>query len=129
MAILKNTSVDNAGFVQLPAGTTAQRPASPTVGMSRFNTDLGVLESWNGSAWVAANALLGTPVDDETPTGAVNGSNVTFTLSQTPKAGSTRLYRSGLRLKENSDFTISTATITMNQAPEVGENLICDFRY
>jgi len=38
MAILKNTTINDTGFIQLPGGTTAQRPASPTVGMCRYNT-------------------------------------------------------------------------------------------
>ena len=36
----------------LPAGTTAQRPASPTVGMHRFNTTTGTAEYYTGTAWV-----------------------------------------------------------------------------
>jgi len=34
-----------------PFGTTAQRPATPVVGMSRWNTDLGWYEIWNGNIW------------------------------------------------------------------------------
>ena len=44
MAQLKNTNVDTTGFLQLPSGTTAQRPASPQDGMTRYNTDLGLVE-------------------------------------------------------------------------------------
>lgn len=80
------------------------------------------------ATWVQANALLGTPVENETPTGTIDGSNKTFTLANTPKSGSVKLYRSGQRLKLNSDFTLSTATITMTNAPEVGENLLCDYK-
>lgn len=55
MANLKNTTVDDTGFLQLPVGTTAERPTNPTVGMSRVNTDRGpdnVLEYWSGEEWV-----------------------------------------------------------------------------
>ena len=44
------------GYFTLPTGTTAQRPASPTTGMTRFNTTLGVIESYHGSSnggWVS----------------------------------------------------------------------------
>lgn len=45
-----NTST---GYFDLPSGTTAQRPASPTVGMTRFNTDLNVVEAWHTTdGWV-----------------------------------------------------------------------------
>jgi len=36
----------------LPAGTTAQRPASPSVGMIRFNTEELQVEVWSGSSWM-----------------------------------------------------------------------------
>ena len=39
------------GAAQLPVGTTAQRPASPVTGQTRFNSTLVVTEVWNGSAW------------------------------------------------------------------------------
>ena len=78
--------------------------------------------------WVTENALLGTPVENETPTGNIDGANKTFTLANTPIAGSVKLYRSGLKLKQDSDFTVSGATITMNDSMEIGENLLCDYR-
>ena len=43
MATLKNTIIDDTGYIQLPVGTTAQRPVSPVAGMVRFNTTLGYL--------------------------------------------------------------------------------------
>jgi hypothetical protein len=38
------------GYLDLPAGTTAQRPGSPNSGMIRYNSDLGLFEGY-GSAW------------------------------------------------------------------------------
>ena len=54
MAILKNTAISsNTGFIQLPSGTTAQRPATPTDGMMRYNTDLGLVEVFQTTkGWV-----------------------------------------------------------------------------
>jgi len=41
----------------LPAGTTAQRPASPSQGYMRYNTDDGIgVEVYNGSRWVSLGA-------------------------------------------------------------------------
>jgi hypothetical protein len=40
------------GSAAMPAGTTAQRDASPGVGYIRDNTTLGMIEYWNGLAWV-----------------------------------------------------------------------------
>lgn len=47
-----------SGAVMLAAGTTAQRPASPTAGMARFNTDYGMFEGWDGAAWKLLNRKL-----------------------------------------------------------------------
>jgi hypothetical protein len=34
-----------------PTGTTAQRPATPRVGMNRWNSDTGAFEVWTGVEW------------------------------------------------------------------------------
>lgn len=39
------------GSAGVPAGTQAQRDASPLAGYFRFNSDLGKFEGYNGSAW------------------------------------------------------------------------------
>ena len=51
MATLKNTVIDDTGYITLPVGTTAQRPASPTVGMVRYNTTLGFSEQYTADGW------------------------------------------------------------------------------
>jgi hypothetical protein len=69
-------------------------------------------------------------VDKETPSGSVNGSNVTFTLANTPVSGSEHLYLNGV-LQESgagNDYTISTATITMLTAPASGEKIRVSYR-
>lgn len=52
MAILKNTTIDDTGFINLPAGNTAQRPLNPQAGYMRFNTDYSIREVYNGTNWV-----------------------------------------------------------------------------
>jgi len=39
------------GAAQLPVGTTAQRPASPVTGQTRFNTTINNTEVYNGTGW------------------------------------------------------------------------------
>jgi len=48
--------VNSTGQVKVPAGTTAQRPASPTAGSFRYNSSIGQFEGYNGSAWGAVGA-------------------------------------------------------------------------
>jgi len=54
MATFVNVNVDDTGFIRLPAGTTAQRPASPQTGQMRINTSFtpAQLEVYNGTAWI-----------------------------------------------------------------------------
>ena len=37
--------------LQLPSGTTAQRPTSPSTGEWRYNTTTNLVEFWDGGAW------------------------------------------------------------------------------
>lgn len=43
------------GAETIPVGTTAQRPATPIVGMKRFNSTLLALEVYNGITWISIN--------------------------------------------------------------------------
>ena len=51
MAILKNTIIDDQGFITIPSGTTGNRPASPQDGMVRYNTTLGLVEEYRAGSW------------------------------------------------------------------------------
>lgn len=68
-------------------------------------------------------------VTEETPSGSINGSNTSFTLANTPTAGTLKLYLNGIRLKSGAgnDYTISTNTITMTTAPISGDVLLADY--
>jgi len=48
-----NVTVSGTGFLKVASGTTAQRPSAPTTANIRYNTSLGVVEFYNGSAWQA----------------------------------------------------------------------------
>lgn len=64
MATLRNTIVDDTGFVHLPFGTTAQRPANPVNGDTRFNTTFGYVEYYFMGFWInAENNRGGIPMD------------------------------------------------------------------
>ena len=42
----------DTGYFDVPSGTTAQRPSSPTVGMIRYNSSRGCFEGYTASGWV-----------------------------------------------------------------------------
>jgi hypothetical protein len=45
---------ENVNGMVIPQGTTAQRPAGPEVGHTRYNLTLEYVETWNGSNWINA---------------------------------------------------------------------------
>mgnify|MGYP005692910725 CR=1 FL=1 len=51
-----NTALERSssatGAIQLPSGTTAQRPSSPVNGMIRYSTTNGTIEAYIGGSWV-----------------------------------------------------------------------------
>jgi hypothetical protein len=55
-------TMSGTGFLDVPVGTTAQRPASPTSGMVRFNTTTAQFEGYGTAAWsqLGNTALSGT---------------------------------------------------------------------
>lgn len=58
MATLKNTIINDTGYLQLPAGTTSQRPTGST-GMIRVNTNTTpyVLEIYQSGTWRTLKVL------------------------------------------------------------------------
>jgi hypothetical protein len=51
MATLKNTTINDTSAIQLPVGTTAQRPGSPANGYMRFNTTENKVEYYSSDEW------------------------------------------------------------------------------
>jgi hypothetical protein len=62
---LKNTIISATESVIIPSGTSAQRPSSPTIGATRFNTTSGNLEVFNGTSFdtIALEGLTNVVVD------------------------------------------------------------------
>lgn len=46
-----NLSISGNAYVDIPAGTTAQRPGTANTGMLRFNSDFARYEGYDGSSW------------------------------------------------------------------------------
>ena len=95
MANLKSTTINDTGFLQLPSGTTAERPQSPTASEIRFNTDTKVcewydseLDSWFPTGVIPPVATGGDTVED------VDIDGVTYRIHSFTTVGS-------------SDFTVT----------------------
>jgi hypothetical protein len=46
-----NLLVNSTGYMTVPAGTSAQRPATPSVGMMRYNSTITSFEGYYAGAW------------------------------------------------------------------------------
>jgi hypothetical protein len=68
-------TMDSTEFVKLPVGTTAQRPGSPVVGMTRLNTDDNFLEFYNGTSWELTSGHI--PIEYVVVGGGGNGAGHT----------------------------------------------------
>jgi hypothetical protein len=51
-AAVSDQNNTSTGYFDLPVGTTAQRPASPADGMTRYNTSLNQFEVYQNGGWV-----------------------------------------------------------------------------
>lgn len=85
---------------------------------------------WFQIPTTAAGLTNSNFVDKEQPTGAINSSNTSFALANTPVAGSEHVYLNGVLMEAGTgnDYTISGATITMLTAPLTGEKLRVSYR-
>lgn len=87
-------------------------------------------DSTTTASWKpAASVGIMTFVDAEVPAGVVDGVNTIFTLASIPTAGSTHLYKNGLRQRPAIDYTIVGQTVTFAIAPDVSANLLADYRF
>ena len=71
------TSLTTFGFLQVPSGTTAQRPWVPVAGMVRYNSTQSTFEGYSSGAWSSLGGVKSvdalTYIIAETSAGASNG--------------------------------------------------------
>jgi H-type lectin domain len=87
------------------------------------------------AGWRISNAIFqedfnnASIVKNETPGGAINSSNTTYTIASPGKVtGSLEVYKQGLRLKGGGvDYTETPTGFTTTTAPTTGNVLLCDY--
>ncbi len=89
-----------------------------------------ILQAYYRAAGTAQTSKF---ADDEIPAGTINGSDLSFTLVASPSpAQSLKLFKNGVLLKENGDYTLSGSTITFASAtvtPQPGDSLVAYYRF
>ena len=76
-----NILMTGTGAIDVAAGTTAQRPGSPSAGMFRFNSQTSEFEGYDGSAWgeIGGAAATGTAdLLDIASSSGTGGGSATF---------------------------------------------------
>ena len=90
-------------------------------------TDCVRVDGTSGPCGGAAPAF----VDNDSPSGVVDGSNTSFTLAGTPSpAASLAVYLNGILLKSGQDFTLngSTMQFVAGATPQPGDTLLASYR-
>jgi len=116
-----NLAVNSTGQIKLPNGTTAQRPAIPLNGMVRYNTSLGIYESFNTFAQNSAittltNTVLVATATTATAHGLNTGDYVTLT-GFTPVAYNGSFY---ITVTSATQFTYTMLTDPAGSATVIG---------
>ncbi len=103
----------------IPIGTTAQRPASPRTGASRFNTSLTSYEVYDGSNWrqFAAQGVATLTIED-LYTGTPSQTIFTMSLSVPGDlANNILVFVAGVYQNPLTAYTVSSTTLTFVSAP------------
>ena len=101
-----------------PVGTTAQRPGGTddefNTGAMRFNTTIGALEYYDGTAWVLPGKLTYSTVNSSTSVAANNvyfvntgGGGVTLTLPASPNLGDTMTFYDVAKTFDSNALTVA----------------------
>ena len=115
-----------AGAIQIPAGSSAQRPGSAgnvdLVGMIRYNTTSNNLEFCTASGSPGTYTVAGSEFTViETNSFNGDGSDVTFTLSSASTTAGTLVMVNGVVQIPATAYSVTGTTLTFTEAPAVGD--------
>ena len=106
MATLKNTTINDTGYIRPAVGTTAQRPGTPSAGMIRWNSTDTKMEVYNGTDWKALSQAISLQIPTDNLQLQLEASNV----SSYPGSGNIWYDVSG----NSRNFTLDSSGIVWN---------------
>lgn len=111
------------GFV-LPSGNTDQRLSAGNVaGTIRFNTDISLVEVYNGNTWGFLSEVTNQTLNGD-------GSTTTFTLDRKTSASAILVMLNGVTQVPNIAYTVSPSpgtTLIFSEAPAISD--LIDIRF
>ncbi len=114
---LSKVHFDTTDAIELPSGTTGQRPSSPVAGMFRYNSTDGQFEGYTDE-WGAIAGGGSVEVEKNIYTG--DGSDVTFdTTSTIVSENNVQVYLDGV-YQSKDNYSTSGNTVTFSTAPPSG---------
>lgn len=111
-AAVSDQTNTSTGYFDLPSGTTAQRPASPTAGAIRFNTSTGSVEFYDGATWISTNLI---PVVNSVTGTIYSGaaSNLTISVSNATDIVTVRFSEAGTVVADVTNVTVTAGSATV----------------
>ena len=104
----------------IPTGSSATRPDAPVFGLMRYNTDIGLIEFFNGTIFQSVATSGGVNYTVDTFTG--DGSTVAFNMSEAESnADEIIVFVGSLYQIPVTNYTVDgSVTITFTSAPPSG---------
>lgn len=124
ISIAADANLPGTGAVNVPKGTTLQRPVSPANGDLRYNTDTATFEGYANSAWgsivtgtgvtsvATGNGLQGGPI---TSTGTISiDTTIVATLSDTQTLTNKTISGASNTLSNIGNSSLTNSSVTYN---------------
>jgi len=104
-AMVSDQNNTSTGYFDLPAGTTAQRPASPLVGMMRYNTTISQYEAYQSTGWAVIYAYTSYPVSYLIVAGGGGGGGAQSTVNNSGSGGAGGLLQGTTTLSAGTTYS------------------------
>ena len=120
-----DVTCSSTGFIQIPAGTTAQRPSSPIAGEIRYNTTIGQYEGYT-------NGIPGQTISGISHVSAV--ATLTTTATHGLATGASVVVSGATPTQYNGSYTITVLSdtqfsYTMGSSPATNATVVGSYTY